>query len=461
MSCNYDGSKPSLDLSAEGAFQVELARGGATIDFNTMPEKPRERQSSDFDMVLEKPPVSLNKVAAAMVHHSLRDTISGTDGLVMAGLPHLHRNSVWAFSESDMEIVSRFQTRTVSTIGSKEASATYRGCITHLAFTVSQPPFLIPTHPSHHGVQLTIPQYPFLMHMVLSLTLLHDAHLTTSPTSNLALDFQKASLTHWNTATKLFNALLSRPIPPSYRDAIWATGALLGTASMAYIESSDPAHAWPLKAPDPNDLNWLKLSEGKRAVWQIADPTRPDSMFHSLGKNMNHLSRPDWVLHPDYSSVPPRLARLFDITPEDTVESNIYYLPLLCVQHTELLMLTHELILPFIRFLLYMTPEFRALLELKDPRALLLLLWWFRRVEGGQADLWWMTRRAKIEGKAIEIWLERWYGGEEGLMQMFERVKGGAGGRLEGEILGDDPAGVLKGCTGWARERASSGVFVR
>ncbi|OAG11331.1 uncharacterized protein CC84DRAFT_1078493 [Paraphaeosphaeria sporulosa] len=402
VSCDYDGSKPSLDLSAEGAFQVNLPRAEATLDFSVAPEKP---------------PVSLSKVNAAVVHHSLSDTTDNrADGL----------------------IVKRFQTRTVSTIGSKEASSTYRGCISHLAFS-----------------------HPFLMHMVLSLTLLHDAHLSTSPSSDLATSFQNASLTHWNTATKLFNALLSRPIPPSHRDAIWATGALLGTASMAYIESSDPAHAWPLKPPDPNDLNWLKLAEGKRAIWQIADPSRPDSMFYQLGKHMNHTQRPDWVAQPDFSSVPPRLARLFDITEHDSVESNIYYLPLLCVQRTQALTLTHELVLPFIRFLLYMTPEFRALLELKDARALLLLLWWFRRVEAGHADLWWMTRRAKIEGRAIEIWLERWYGGEEGLIEMFERVRGGAGGEVLAGQWQEDPAVVLKGCTGWAKEVQSAGVFAQ
>ncbi|KAJ4347208.1 uncharacterized protein N0V89_011147 [Didymosphaeria variabile] len=407
VSCDYDGSKASLDLSAEGAFQIDLARGEATVDFAVAPEQACAKTTTlmNYSAALQKPPVSLNNVATAMVHHSLHDTApSRADGFVMAGLPHMHRYSAWTFKESDMEIISRFQTRTVSTIGSKQATSTYRDCIAHLAFT-----------------------HPFLMHMVLSLTLLHDAHLTTTHTSNLSLSFQKASLTHWNTATKLFNALLSRPIAPSHRDAIWATGALLGTASMAYIESSDPEHAWPLKPPDPNDLNWLKLSEGKRAVWQIADPSRPDSMFYALGKSVNHLQQPDWVVTPDFASVPERLARLFDIKPDDTVTSNIYYLPLLCVQRTKLLTLTHELVLPFIRFLLYMTPEFRALLELKDPRAMLLLLWWFRRVEDGHADLWWMTRRAKIEGRAIEIWLGRWYGGEEGLMQMFERVRGGVG----------------------------------
>lgn len=304
-------------------------------------------------------------------------------------------------------------------------------------------------------------QHPFLMHMVLSLTLMHDAHMITTPTSDLATTYQKSSLTHWNTATKLFNNLLSRPIPPSSRDAIWATGALLGTASMAYIESSKPEHAWPLKASDPNDLSWLKLAEGKRAVWQIADPSRPESIFYQQARHMNHLRHADGDADPDFSSIPPRLAKLFDITPTSTIESNVYYLPLICVQRTQVLTLTREFVLPFIRFLIYMTPEFRAMLELKDPRAMLLLLWWFRKVEGGPADLWWMTRRAKIEGRAIEIWLDQWYDGEEGLIQMFERVRGSA--REDSSVDAcspDDPATLLMDFPGWAKTRSGVDIYV-
>ncbi|KAF1979786.1 hypothetical protein BU23DRAFT_496671 [Bimuria novae-zelandiae CBS 107.79] len=424
VSCGYDGSTPSLDLSAEGSFQFDLIRGEAMFDFSGAPEKP---------------PVSLNTMSTTMAQHSLNGASRRmVDSLTMANLPHMDANSAWSFTDADMEIVSRFQRRTVATLGSKESSSTYRDCIAHLAFS-----------------------HPFLMHMVLSLTLLHDVYLTTSSPSDLATEHERKALMHWNTATKLFNNLLSRPIPPSYRDAIWATGALLGTASMAYVESSDPANAWPLKPADPNDLDWLKLSEGKRAIFKIADPSRPESMFCRLGKQMNHLQRPAWIDHPDFNSIPPRLAKLFDITPTSTPESNIYYVPLICVQEMQGFTLTHESVMPFIRFLIYMTPEFRSLLELKDPRAMLLLLWWFRRVEGGVADLWWMTRRAKIEGRAIEIWLDRWYGGEEGLMQMFERVRGGVRDGAVGDAWFDDPAMVLMDCAGWAKERSTVGIFVQ
>lgn len=86
-----------------------------------------------------------------MINQSLLDTpVNKEDSFILAGMPHMARHSVWSFTEADMEVMTRFQTRTVSTIGTKEASATYANCIAHLAFGVHLPrphsqPTLTPT----------------------------------------------------------------------------------------------------------------------------------------------------------------------------------------------------------------------------------------------------------------------------------------------------------------------------
>lgn len=122
VECDYKGNGSALDFSGQASFHIDLARGEATIDFSVAPEKP---------------PVSLNSMAASMINHSLMtSTRDRGDGLVMAGLPNLHRFSAWTFTDADMEILTRFQTRTVSTVGTKESAATYRGCIAHLALSV-------------------------------------------------------------------------------------------------------------------------------------------------------------------------------------------------------------------------------------------------------------------------------------------------------------------------------------
>lgn len=309
----------------------------------------------------------------------------------------------------------RFQERTVSTIGNSRTAPTYRDCICHLAFTVGSHVILLILEMTN-GIQ-----HPFLMHMVLSLTLMHDAHLAGPQSDELSASFQHASLYHWNRATQAFNHILSKPIPPSQRDAVWATGALLGAAGFAYVEASDPQDAWPLKPSDPSDLDWLKLSEGKKAIWQVANPTRPDSIFNSLAKDMNKLRIPTWSQELDLSFLPDHLKRLFNLTPTSHIENNVYYFPVLILSHLHNITPNHDNVLSFLYFMAFMPPDFRNLLELKDPRALLLLLWWFRKLESG--DLWWLMRRARVEGKAIEIWLDRWYGGEEGLTRMFESTR--------------------------------------
>ncbi|KNG44321.1 Pyridoxal-phosphate dependent enzyme [Stemphylium lycopersici] len=147
------------------------------------------------------------------------------------------------------------------------------------------------------------------------------------------------SLLHWDHATTLFHHVLTHPIPPSYRDAIWATGVHLGAASFWYFESSDPTTAWPLKPPEPSDLSWLKIGEGKRHLWRVADPTREDSLFHHVLKRKSFSPPPEWM-----SSERIRRTRL-----------------------------THANVLYFLCFTLFITPKFTTLLETKDVRAVFLL----------------------------------------------------------------------------------------
>ena len=255
------------------------------------------------------------------------------------------------------------------------------------------------------------------MHMVLSLTLMHDAYLAAFENEDVGAKYHHASLQHWNTATTLFNDVLSKPIPPSARDAIWATGALLGAASFAYVEASKAEEAWPLKPSEPTDLDWLKLSEGKKAIWQVANPTRPDSIFHDMAQKMNNVRTADWVDNPDLSFLPEHLKRLFAITPRSTPQNNVYYFPIVILSRLHGLRPNNDNIVEFLLFMAFIPPEFKKMLEIKDPRALLLLLWWFRKLESG--NLWWAVKRAKLEGRAVKTWLQRYYGGGDGRVGVF------------------------------------------
>lgn len=263
------------------------------------------------------------------------------------------------------------------------------------------------------------------MHMLLGLTLMHDSSLSLphSPTQSVTL--QRLSLHHWDHATTLYHRILSGPIPDSYRDAIWATGVHLGAASFWYLESNDPYAVWPLKPSEPGDLSWMKIGEGKRHLWRIADPTREDSVFRAVlaRKHGPCPTPPEWMENNDTSLVPEKVKMTFGITPHSSRDNNVYHLPVLILSRIQHLRLSHGNVLDFLYFTAFITPGFLELLEEKDPRAVFLLGWWYRMCQDG--TLWWMTRRARVEGEAMKIWLERVDGHLSELLEQLgmERVR--------------------------------------
>lgn len=269
---------------------------------------------------------------------------------------------------------------------------------------------------------------------MLSLTLMHDADLALSHSPSQAASPTSASLHHWNIATTLFNQVLSRPIDLTARDALWATAVLFGIAGIAYVESTNPIFAWPLKPADSNDLNWLRLSDGKKAIWKIADPLRPDSVFrHMAAANMDSVRAvPAWIEENDFRGLDrdDDIRAVFNLSPDSTVENNPYHLSLLILARLQSTPPTHDFVIPFLVFIGHMGDEFRNLLEVKDPRAVLLMGWYYKMLQG--CEVWWLRRRADTEGEGVRIWLETHHGGGDsgGLAGLFKRLVEGRVGRV-------------------------------
>lgn len=260
-------------------------------------------------------------------------------------------------------------------------------------------------------------KHTFLMHMLLGLTLMHDADLVRGHSLTQAAQLKHASLQHWSVATKLFNRILAQPILPSDRDAIWATSVHLGAASLWYIESSNVEEVWPLKSGEADDLSWMKLGEGKKLLWRLTEPTRMDSVFHEVIKHRPCVTSLDWVTNNDTSRIPERVRRGFNITPWSTPANNPYHLPLVILSHLQDMHLTHDNAMNFLSVTAFSTPVFQALLQVKDAGAIFVLGWWYKLVQDG--DLWWVTNRAKTEGEAVRLWLRR---ADGELADLFDEV---------------------------------------
>jgi hypothetical protein len=196
---------------------------------------------------------------------------------------------------------------------------------------------------------------------------------------------------------------------PTLLAAIWATGVIIGATSFWYVNSNNVEEVWPLKPSEPDDLAWLRLGEGKKSLWRIADPTRPDSIFYPFLKDKapHCPSVPVWISTTDTTAmrVPQRIKDIFNVTPISTFKNNVYHMPLFILSRIQNVRLTHANVLSFLYFTAFTTPELMHLLEIKDPRAVFILGWWFSIIEDG--DLWWMASRAKIEGHAVRLWLQR------------------------------------------------------
>ncbi|KAF1833188.1 hypothetical protein BDW02DRAFT_393337 [Decorospora gaudefroyi] len=429
VSCDYapGSSKSSLDVAAQGSFQVDLmssmptqhivsfgavscsdsdpnAHVGQTPDFTgfTTTAMPLDTTANCWvDNSLGTPwsPISINAAVTAMISDSLQSDWCCPDVQLGTGSTSWSASSSWKFSEANLEILTRFQRRTALTIGSFQMASTYRDIICQLAV-----------------------KHSFLMHMLIGLTLMHDADLSLPHSPALASKHQYASLQHWDLGTRLFHTELAQPIPPSHLDAIWATGVHLGAASFWYMEADRIEAAWPLKPPEPSDLSWMKLGEGKKYLWRIANPTRPASLFHTLMKQKPSATVPEWMTQNDTSCIPERVKQVFNITAASTPTNNVYHLAVLILSRIQHLRLTHATCPSFLNFAAFVTPEFLALLEAKDVYAVFLLGWWFSMFANG--NLWWMARRAKIEGEAVRIWLRREDAGLAELLDGLRRTDG-------------------------------------
>lgn len=241
------------------------------------------------------------------------------------------------------------------------------------------------------------------MHAALALASSHDRFLR-SP----RLTKRSSSETHhWAEGTALFNRKLRSPIRPQDRDLLWATAINLGVVDFASLDASNPEEAWPMRLePDPSDLRWIRMSAGKKAMWEATNPLRPGSIFGPVAADYTRLHAP--LPTSGVRNVPPVLRQLCGIDEASTAGNNPYYMAVQAL--ASLASLPRDKVSPVaaLGFITHVNPDYGALLEQKDAVALLLLALWYA---GAARCVWWIERRAEVEGRSICLYLERyhWY----------------------------------------------------
>ena len=237
------------------------------------------------------------------------------------------------------------------------------------------------------------------MHGSLAVTAVHDRYLGITPTNRRSV----RESYHWCQCTTLFNKWLCQTsIKEEDKDPLWAAAGILGILTFSSINTGSPEKAWPLKAPESSDLEWLRLGTGKMALWGLVDPTRPESVFRGMFETFASMRMP--VPAKGTNGVSVELVQLCGLNESSTPENNLYF----TVAHG----LSRLLEMPkdensLGRVLMVsnqMHNEFASCLEKKDPVALLLLCLWYTRARKSK---WWIDLRARYEVPAICAYLQR------------------------------------------------------
>lgn len=354
VSCNYDPTSDELQMTTSGTFILDGP---------------------------QKAPVSFNQTVLSMVNTP----------------PKMHSsNSRTTFYElrlEDLEVVSRFQSRTVLTIGTKESVQMFQREWFRIAC-----------------------EHSMLMHVILAMTLMHDRYIAGFADTPQSV----AEAYHHYQGTVMFKRKLTDH-DPRERDALWAAAALLGGLAFANIEARTYEEAWPLKAPSESDLDWFRMTDGKRAVWKLIEPMRENSVIHEAWQQVDSLRLSS---EPTLSSCPifNELYGLIDGTSGEHSpcrNAASVLMPLLAIE------CNHSNIAKFLCFVGHTEPEYKQLLGEKDPLALLILAYWYGKM--CQYKQWWIQPRAVLECQAICVYLEKHHRDENGIESLlhFPRTMSG------------------------------------
>ncbi|PNP38515.1 hypothetical protein TGAMA5MH_09596 [Trichoderma gamsii] len=378
FTCSYSSTGPTLQLSRSSVFRLSLAPTQA---------RPAASASTSVDGLFRE----------AYLQPGMRIPIV---------LPLQGRLGEYALRPEDHAALSRFYDRTACTLGTPTTRTGYLKVLYSL-----------------------VDEHAFLIHVLLAITLLHDTHLSPAPlhpSHDLSLAF------HWYHGTAILKHFLALPSPAttlssSHRDALWVCASILGATSFASVRTQDPLAAWPLADPNPAvDLDWLKMGYGKKVVWDIADPSRPESVFHKTLHNTPMQQTFDTEAPVSPGILPPLLYSFFNLSPStsaSTVDSDARPYHSACVILSILWVNKineHNAIL-FLTFITHIDPKYRSLIEEKDHRALLLLLYWHCLVV--PLESWWLRRRCVVEAKAICMYLDEKCADDEVFIELLELPK--------------------------------------
>jgi hypothetical protein len=254
-------------------------------------------------------------------------------------------------------------------------------------------------------------QTPPLMHGILTLAATHERYFSATPAARKA----PFRLHHWAQCAGLFKRRLERPLRADEHDPLYATATVMSIISFASVDSFAVEETWPL-ADGPADLQWLRMNEGKTALWFVTDPFRSSGNFHLIYEEYMSLIEP--LPQRGCAGIDPRMVALCGLGPASTPRNNPYFAMAHVVgslqrQKTNI----HNC--QYLTFIIFMQQKYRDLVTAKDPVALLILAQWYEMARNG---VWWIKMRAEVEFLSVCLYLERYHGDNEAIQELLPSI---------------------------------------
>ncbi|KAK0648600.1 hypothetical protein B0T16DRAFT_117327 [Cercophora newfieldiana] len=357
IGCSYEAGVPEMHLDFAGSFRVDLSGSGSqSFAFSVNPSLPR--LLPDFPTYL---PVAGGK-----------------------------KDQLYQLSPIDKRRLQGFKERGVLTVGPREAAMVFQS----------------------HALEFSV-NSPFLTHLILALTLLFETHQTKPDRKKTA-----ALAFHFYHGVSLFNTKLSQPVSPLDKDILWCAASLTAAAAFADVKATEASETWILSPSPVADLEWLRMTGGKKAVYDLTNPTRPESVFNA---SCDHFLDPTAHVGEEILNLPPKFIDLYNLDEFSTSESNPYHNAATVLARVMPLECNRKTITKFLTFVGFPDPGFLRLLEQRDPRALLLLNYWYAKTL--TTEHWWIYRRGIIEGPALCTFLEDAFGNDPELLGLLDFPK--------------------------------------
>ena len=235
------------------------------------------------------------------------------------------------------------------------------------------------------------------MHSLIATSISHLRHL--QPLNRNASRVSEAY--HWQQAIQLFQREITSPVKLENMDSMIST--CMSLTILAYTSDSDnPSASWVF-SPIAK-ASWLFVNGGLNSLIDRYAPTFAQSIWMPVLRDANDFSGSDYIEKAGRDGIAEEFADLCDIDDSSTNENNPYHEALRILAALMQLDFVSANFSKFVCFMRSIRGEYRDLLQVKDPRALLILGYWFAILCG--VDQWWVQGRVKLECKAVCTYLE-------------------------------------------------------